>query len=292
MMETLKMQRRQQEVDAVELLAVIADFLDHCDSTVAGPTAAAYRREMAPFQLWWTANADRYGHKLSQRLFDEFMGWYKTEYHHKRGGLPSTYTLHKGTQRIRQMLEWASMPKNVLQWVPHVTHDYAAGKFWPKQDQLSKIVQAPTGKERIRDTALVAFALSTGARRNEIVNAKVENMHFATDLSNLRVGDDHSGYVHLRVVKGDSEGTGKGRYSAFCSKTGLLLKAWLRSWGESKGNAFALGYVGLQNITRCISVTCGLPELHPHAFRSAHIDYWAFKHANAGACRRCAPAGN
>jgi integrase len=174
------------------------------------------------------------------------------------------------------------MPKNVLAWVPHVTHDYAAGKYWLKQQDIAQIVHAPLGKERVRDTALVAFALSTGARRNEIVNAKVENMHFATDLSNLRVGDDHSGYVHLRVVKGDSEGTGKGRYSAFCSKTGLLLKTWLRCWGESKGNAFVLGYVGLQNITRCISVTCGLPELHPHAFRSAHIDYWAFKHANAG----------
>ncbi len=282
MMDNLKLQRRQQEVDAGELGAVIADFLDHCDSNVAGPTAAAYRREMFPFQLWWTANAERYAHKLSKPLFDDFMQWFKTEYIHKRGGPASTYTLHKATQRIRQMLDWASMPKNVLAWVPNVNHDYMAAKFYPKQHELAAILHAPHGKERVRDVAFLAFALSTGARRTELVNAKVENLKFASPLSNLKVGDDHSGHIHLRIVKGDSEGVGKGRYSVFCSKTGLLLKTWIRCTGISKGTIFGLGYVGIQNIIRNVANNCGVADIHPHAFRSAFIDYWAFKHATAG----------
>jgi len=272
-------------VDAQEMDALMDAFMADRVKETHKATAAGYRREIEPFRRWWRESSAIHNHKLAQEIFDVFIHWCEHNYRNSHGDKASSYTLHKITVRVRHMLTWAHqmgyVPTNITELCP-LYHYRDAVKYYPKPQELAAIIKAPTGKERVRDTAFLAFSLSTGARRNEIVNAKIENLTFATPLSNLQVGADHSGHIHPRVVKGDPEGAGKGRDSVFCSKTGILLKAWIRSIGATRGSIFGLGYVGIQNVIRNVAISCKLTDVHQHAFRSAFIDHWAFKHAHAG----------
>lgn len=272
-------------VAAREMETLIDAFIADKTNDNHKKTMEGYVREVAPFRRWWREFSHIHDFVLSAETFKAFIHWCENDYRNAYGEPASTYTLHKITVRVRHILTWAHekgyVSASITELCP-LYHHRDTVKYYPGQEELAALVNAPAGKERVRDMAFLAFSLSTGARRNEIVNAKVQDVVFNTPLENITVGDDHGGHVHLRIVKGDSEGVGKGRDSVFCSKTGLLLKIWIRSIGEMHGNIFGLGYVGIQNIIRNIAVSCNIPDIHQHAFRSAFIDHWSFKHANTG----------
>ncbi len=276
----------ERVVDATHLPVIIDAFFDDKGRTVSERTIEDYRNDMRPFLQWWRECETIHGGRLSAEALENFLRWCKSDYRNSFGQPPSSYTLRRVTKRLRQILMWAHnqgyVPVAIHEMVT-LYHDPGREKYYPSISELARLLHAPRGIYRVRDAALMAFAISTGARRMEIAHARIENLTFATPLEDLSCSSDHSGHILLRVVKGDRSGEGLGRLSVFDWKAGLLVKAWLRSSGEEAGSLFGLGIAGIQKIVRDASMLCELPDLHPHAFRSALIDYWVDKHMDSGA---------
>lgn len=272
-------------VQAEQLSALVEAFLAEKRTEISQRTYTRYANDLVPFQQWWSLFPDEHHHELKKDTFTSFLAWCKKDYKNSLGNPSSTYTLVKGTIRIRQFLNWlhtsGCVQVNITDMCP-LLHDASGTKYYPDVEELQSLFASSYGPNRIRDTALMAFALTTGARRSEIEHSKIENVVFDSPITDLTLGTDHAGHVLLEVTKKDNAGVMHPRVSVFDSKTGLLLKCWIRSLGEFAGSLFGLGEAGIRSVVHECAIRADLPEMHPHAFRSALIDWWVDKNAQAG----------
>jgi integrase len=268
-------------VEASNLIDLIDAFLAE-KASCAPRTYTNYRNELKPFTEWWQGQQGRYAATLTPGVFDDFLTF--------MGQGHSDYMRFRTTKRIRQFLTWAhnkgAVGARVTELCPRQDEPEAADKYYPSVDDLGRLFAACQGDTRLRDAALIAFAISTGARRFEIAHAALADLVFDTSWVDLDTShNDHGGYIRLRVTKGDAQGKGQGRISVFDSRAGLLLKAYLRSVGRMPGQAgsiFGMSDTTIHYIVRSLGERAGLGEIHPHAFRSALIDHWHDKNAAAG----------
>lgn len=149
-------------------------------------------------------------------------------------------------------------------------------------NELSLMLAQPAGEHRLRDTAVIAFLVSTGARRFETANAQIDLMTFATPLTDIALGNNHTGWVWLRRVKGDRDGAGAGRPVAFCTIAGLLLKIYLRSVGRTSGTIFDMSDNAIGLMVDRHANAAGVPLISPHGFRRMLADYWDETHGLSG----------
>lgn len=271
-----------REVDATALPVLVEDFLTAKSRTIAGTSLEGYRSDLVPFLAWWNARGDT---MLTDDSFGEMTKWIETHYRNGFDQPASTQVIWRCTKRVRQLLTWAHdkgyIPISLTDMCP-LYPDPGRDKYFPDADDITALLAACAGENRIRDTALILFAVATGARRFEIAAVEGTDVEFDTPVTNLDVSAVHTGFVHLRTVKRDTTGRMKPRWSMFDSATGLILKAWIRTAGATSGNLFGLTDNGIQLMIRRIGKDAGLPRAHPHAFRAALIDYWREVNATSG----------
>lgn len=268
-------------VDAAALSTLIDDFLAAKRRQIAGTSADGYRLDLAPFLAWWQV---RNNPIIDDNSFLELTAWISANYINGHGRPATAQMIWRTTKRVRQLLTWAHannyIPVNLTEMCP-LYPDPGKEKYFPDTDDIVAMLAACAGDTRLRDTALILFATATGARRFEIAAAEVDHLEFDTPLGNLDTGSTHTGFVHLRTVKKDTQGRMRFRWSMFDSTTGLMLKAYIRAYNVT-GNLFGLTDNGIQLMVRRVANDAGLPRAHPHAFRAALIDYWREANATAG----------
>lgn len=217
---------------------------------------------------------------------DKFLSWLKTEFRNLYNEQPSDHTISKALLLTRQVLRWAykhgGVPQDVSDLVPRHSFQIKE-KYYPSIFELESLIKSPIDPYlSLRDSTIMAMLLATGARRFELANAVVENVHFNTPILNVNLGDDHSGYVRLDVTKRKKHSQMDVRYSLFDWKAGLLLKAYLRTTRRNSGSIFGLTDEGIRGVVADAGERTGITAIHPHAFRSAFIDWWFWRHRTDG----------
>ena len=186
----------RRTVDAVHLHALIDAFLADKKHRCSARTHENYLNDLQPFLKWWNEHCHIYQHELSETVFDGFIHYLETEYRNAFGRQATTYTKWRVTKRVRQILIYAHhrgfVPVSIFELCP-LYKDSDRLKFYPTSQELYHVILAAEGETRLRDAALIAFAISTGARRFELANARMENLTFDTPITNVRVGDIHTG---------------------------------------------------------------------------------------------------
>lgn len=271
----------QRSVEAAQLLSLVSAFLETKGRSCSQRTIENYTHDLQPFVEWWQANAPAYAYILTENLFRNFISWLDRDYRNPFDRQSTSHTKWRTTKRVRQVLRWGFergiINANICEMCPQYPDDGRL-KYFPDLEDIAAMLHAAQGEIRLRDAAIVAFAASTGARRFEIANARVEHLAFDSPMSCLETGAAHGGHVRFYKVKGDRDGRGYGRISAFDTHAGLLLKAYLLSVNRKQGLIFGLTDVGIRNVIVRLGAQSDIPDMHPHAFRSALVDYWADYH--------------
>lgn len=276
---------QERIVEASNLSAVIDMYMEDRRSEISPKAHKNYRIHLKRFRQWWQECADIHQNQLSEATMKHLVKWLEDDYLGASGEPATSYNIAHTLVLVRRVLRWAHDKGGISQDVSELVPIYDAKKrpkYWPKAPELERMINACAGMQRVRNMALWSFLISTGARRNEVSHAAVENLTFNTPLSDLRVGGDHMGVIWFRVVKGDSAGVGDGRHSVFCSKTGLLLKLWLMFSGRTEGAIFNLYEAGIRKMINTCATRAGIERMHPHACRSAFMSYWVRKNARHG----------
>ncbi len=202
-------------------------------------TEVTYRDHLRPFLEYWPTHIDDHQHTISRSTLDAFDRWLRNDYRNSRGGAPAENTISHCLIVLKQIFEWMYQSDctdgiAIQKWVPAASL-VEPDVYFPETEALQKLIDTITQGDsvyRTRDMAIVTFGLSTGARASEIAFALAKNVTFVdAPLDDLRLSQEHRGYVYLARVKGDMDGRkNRGRYVVFDSKAGLLLKCWLKSY--------------------------------------------------------------
>lgn len=273
----------ERQIEAHVLPELIAAYIAATKPNVTAKVLQNYQYHLNPFLLWWQKFSDQHQQTLSKSTLQLFVDWYAVEYRTVTGLQTSDHMMDQTLSILRRVLRWSGVTEDDANGVVPVHPSHPKPKYYPKIEELDRLIKAPSEPHlALRDMTIMAMLLATGCRRFELANATVENVHFNTSIYNLSLGDDHGGYVHLRVVKGDAAGKGQGRYSMFHWKAGLLLKAYLRLTRRSSGTLFGLSDDGIRTVVNEAGKDSGITRIHPHAFRSAFIDYWFWKYQDGG----------
>lgn len=274
---SLRIPNSERSVYAAELGPVIDLYIADRREEITPKAIDNYQRVLRPFVEWWSEHPDDHQYTISKTNLRRFIDWMEEEYRTSYNKQASAYHVAKTLAVLKRVFIWAHkqgcIEQDISDLVPQ-HHDPGRPKYFPTIAELERLLAAPVGQNRIRDTALMAFMLSTAARRFEVQNALIENITFNTPIDRLSLADDHGGYIHLTVVKGNRGGRDPGRYSVFCGKAGLALKLWLSVSGWTSGSIFGLKSSGIRLAVLHSAMRCDLREPHPHAFRRAFIDYW------------------
>lgn len=275
---------QERRVEASQLPSIIAAYIETTSRTVSPAALKNYARYTRLFMLWWESSVHHHENIISRHTLALYVQWLRHEYEAPIGGHASEYTTKQALVVLRRVLRWAHAVGAVGQDISELVPTFEAArnaKYYPSVAELARLFEACDGATRVRDMSLLAFLLATGARRHEAACATVENVHFNTPITCLDMTQNHGGYVHLRITKGDRLGRGLGRYSLFGSKPGLLLKVWLR-WSGNKGDIYGLTDNGIRYIINDVARRAGIRQMHPHACRSAFVSWWAMENAEKG----------
>lgn len=223
-------------------MELIEDYFDAKKSgsrPITKRTEVTYRDHLRPFAEYWPNHVEDHNHVISRATLDDFDKWLRTEYKNSRGGSPAENTISHCLIVLKQIFEWLYQSDctdgvAIQKWVPAASL-VQPDVYYPDTEALQKLIDTIAQSDtlyRLRDMAAVTFALSTGARASEIAFALPKNVTFVdTQIDDLRLSQQHRGYIYLERVKGDMDGRkNKGRYVVFDSKAGLLLKCWLKNY--------------------------------------------------------------
>lgn len=276
---------QERIVEATNLPVIIEMYIEDRRSKISPKAHKNYRIHLRRFSQWWDECAETHQNQLSQTTINNLVEWLENEYIGATGEPATPYNIAHTLVMLRRVLRWSFQVGSINQDVSEMIPIYDARKkpkYWPKAPELERMIATCTGVNRVRNMALWAFMISTGARRAEIAHAQIGNLTFNTPLTDLRIDGDHMGVIWFRVVKGDASGSGQGRRSVFCSKTGLLLKLWLMFSGRTEGTIFNLYEAGIRKVVNTCAKEAGIERMHPHACRSAFMSYWVRQNAKHG----------
>lgn len=285
----LRLPERTAAIDARLLPEIIEMYLDAklADGSIALDTRLNYHNNLTPWRVFWDTRADLHGGQVSPGIFQSALDWMRTDYRNCNGYQPAPNSIAHCWIRIRQVLKWAyehgcTGPVNLVDWCPVVSF-VDPDVHYPTLPELSAIFARTSGEQRLRDTAVIAFLVSTGARRYEAAHADTAAITWTgTPASNLDASAAHTGWVLLKAVKGDRDGLGIGRPVAFDSICGLLLKAYLRSVNRTAGSIFDMSDNAIGQMVDRHAHAVGAGEVSPHGFRRMLADHWDETHGLSG----------
>lgn len=275
-MQQLKRRNQAQAIDASELDALLDDYLTGSD--FAAKTRINYGLALLPFRVFWASYAPTHDYKLSRASFADFDRWYQREYVNGAGRHPSAFMLARTGRVLQQFMTWLHQEGctdlDLGGWIIRHRNEPTA-QYWPTMQDLQQLFdRMPSTIDRLRNVAMLAIALSTGARRMEIASLCAEQVHFDSPITQIDLGGAHGGWCELTVTKG-----GKRRIVAFDGVAGLLLKCHLRTTGTIKGRIFRMTDNGVALAVARICKAADLPEMSAHALRRAFAEHFANAHS-------------
>lgn len=235
-LESINLQPQEPILAARALDSLIQKWLDWCledlgepdaDGALRSYTVAGYASKIAHFRLWWAEVGPPKQWELCERDFLEFNRWLTVQ-----SGL--SYNSRKDVlRRLGQMFKW-SFKRNYLQrdysiWLPEADGS-APLRVAAPLEALQKLMEAAAqSDEPARNTAIVAIAIGTGARRAEICMINVEDVSFLPDCSgSIRIH-------HAKKVRGREV---RGRLVIFDSYTGQHIRRWIDALWRERGPLF------------------------------------------------------
>ena len=270
------------EVEASTLPQIIELYLTSKLSSgeIMPRTEHNYRNHLSAWIAFWDTQEHVHHGRLSPAILRKANVWMLNDY---QGVLGRRQISHNGIvhtwTRLKQVFNWAFAAGctggiNLATWCPSLTPE-APDTHFTTLAELQKMIATVNGPQRLRDSAIVAFLAATGARKYEAAWALTEDITWLTPVTDLQLGSDHRGWVWLSKTKGDRTGKlGKGRVVAFDCKTGLLLKAYLRSCGRTEGPIFDLTDTGIGQLIDKWATAAGCGDVSCHAFRRMFADNW------------------
>ncbi len=272
----------EREVSAPAFHTFIDLFIENKAKRLTKGTITEYRVALTPFIEWWLDNSESYNHMLSLQLFEDFFDWYTLIYvAPKLKSGATTNMCHKTSALLRRVLRWAhrrgAITEDVSELVPMHAYEPAPAYF-PRLDEINRLMLAPVGSNRIRDAAILAFMASTGCRRDEVNHIHAEDVHFMAEKSSLDPAHDHTGYVLFRVAKRRKVG----RVAVFDTVGGLRIRLWLQYSGIRQGPLFKIGNQAIYIMVVNHSQRAGITKIHPHNLRHAFNDSWLEVNSSGG----------
>ena len=266
----LSAQANQTPIYAALLDQLIETYLT--ELTLPPATVTSYRYQLAPFRQWWAEFGGTVNHVLTQKIVSTFPTWARKDYRNSRGRKASAATVRSCAVRVRQFFKWlhrsGRLPIDISDWIELPKKRSTSKRFLSIVQCQDLIDAVPDGPLRLRDRALIAFMLATGARRFETANALWADMHI----------DDSGGWVRLRKTKNDPDGEGAGRIVVFGPATGKALhfyRQFLRITGQADRDAriFRMSNTAIKNRFGKFSEILGWTT-GPHDLRRTFADFW------------------
>lgn len=278
---------QQREVHAPGFDEFIEMYISLKSETLTPASIATYQSALRGFLEWWRNNAEDYNHVLTRKMFNDFFEWYMTEFYSAKTGVGATLYMRRETAAVlRRILRYAhqsgALTEDVSNMVDTIQYEQAP-PYFPSLDEIYAIITAPDDTLRMRDTALMAIMASTGCRREEACEVRIENVHFFdTDVNDLDASKDHSGWILFNQTKRRVAYLERARASIFDTVGGLLIKLWLAWSGRKKGRIVKVSPMALYNRVIKHAKAAGVPQVHPHSFRHAFNDLWLTDNAQYG----------
>lgn len=165
----------------------------------------------------------------------------------------SIHTVHGRLKDLRAFTKWL-VDEEVLDKQPKIILPKLPEELFPilTDDQLHQLFHCPhltgRGPQAIRNRALLAFLLDTGARLSEVANIQLKDLDLDEGMAKV-------------LGKGNRE-----RLVFFHKGAEKELRAWLTERGEWEGELFGLTPRGIQMLFHRIRQETGLP-VHVHLMR-------------------------
>lgn len=235
-----------------------------------------------PFLTWWQTHHEEHGWVLSIDTVNQYFEWFYTEYRHRNARQVHPQKMAaKTAMMLRRIFRWAHqtgcIPVDVSEIVPTIERPAFIPLFLDPQD-IKRLVLAPAGAHATRDRAFIAALASTGARRDELTHLTAADIFFwSANQYNLDPAADHTGYTHLKTVKGKRAG---GRVVCFDGICGLLLKRWLVAGGN--GILFPVTAQRLYDVIVEMANAVGLQGVTPHTLRRTFGNHWLIHNKQFG----------
>ncbi len=255
-------------VAASVLTSLIPTYLeDSVAHGIAPSTRDIYWRQLAPFVVWWNENGPAHDWQLSYELLRQYPRWLFEE-HEFAAATVETYA-----QRVRQLMKWlyksGRLPIDISQWIPRG----ATGKPRTRiltPDEISRLFGAIAGGYRVRNLALLAFLLETGARRIEAANVRWQDLEFP---------ERWRGYAYLPRVKGYML-TDKTRTVAFGTVTGKLVQLHrVLQEPSDDPRVFRVSNVGIKQVVVKLAAKTQI-DFSAHDLRRTFATHW-MRHCEA-----------
>lgn len=267
-------------LEARQLTALVDRWLDSLD--VSPITLITYRGKIKHFTAWWDAKGPTVEWRLTRKLLQDFevslRGIQSKRF--KRG---LTYESRHATIRaVRMMFKWAAgsgrTSRNYGEWVPWPAGSTPARKSITQAQLTDLMFAAGESRQPLRDQAILAFMIGTGARRSEVAGLNVDDLTFEADGSGTA----------LIVGKRTSANEDGRRAVGFAASVGKYLRAYMTDfvitagplWLNDDGNPM-VGDGIYQMVKRAIK-RAGL-EAHirgPHDLRRAFATLLAMRNPN------------
>lgn len=265
-MASLSLMPLGDNVEANILADLFPVYLQERSKSVNRQTIRNYSIQTAPFFDWWDANARRYGYALSKPALHEFGQWLQHDFRTRAGTKASRNTVHTCVTRMRAFFRWLHVsgrsPVDISQWLDIPALPRPKPRVLT-HDEIHRLFAACDGALRIRNMALIAFLLETGARRVEAAGVTWDNVTFYPDFS---------GHARLEIVKGYLD-FDKRRTVVFGVKAGKLLQLLRIAYGHDTGDVFELTGSGIGQVMTALSKTSGV-EFAAHDMRRTFATYW------------------
>jgi len=261
--------------DAIEadiLADLFPTYLSERSRSVNQTTLTNYKIQTQPFFDWWHEHGPRQSFVLTKALLHQFADWLQHDFRTRSGAKASRNTVRTCLTRLRAFFRWLHVsgrsPLDMSEWLPIPAQPRPTPHIL-NSDEIHRLFAACEGSLRVRNMALIAFLLETGARRKEAAAITWENVSFHTDFS---------GYCRLEVVKGYLD-FDKRRTVVFGTKCGKLLQLLRITHGHDSGSVFGLTGSGIGQIMTALGNSAGV-EFAAHDFRRTFATYW-LKHCAA-----------
>lgn len=267
-MINMTLPRPPEPIDATLLPELVDLYMQYDRTRRVQPSTVANNRYALRLFLRWL---DAQPHKLlDAAALSHYLVWLDGDYHTAAGRRLRPSNLAYYCARLRRFFSWCHSQGctsgiDLAALLP-VVDKIKPSTYFPTLNNLQKMFDAALLREmprlRLRDTALLATLLATGARRSEIASAQRIDTHW----------DEAGGYLHLRKVKGNMSGDGPGRQVVFDGSTARLLRMWIDA--SNGATLFETHQTNVYEIVRTHAIAAGVPRISPHALRRAFADYW------------------
>ena len=249
-MYQINLDTQERPLDGRQLDRLIDAWLTATAAGVTPTTLAGYRQKIDHFRRWWTEHAAANDYQITKRNLAAFGAWLAQQPSRNPPHKPIGYGQQADVlRRLSQMFRWAK-ERNYTEidhgdWLPAPRGEPTKRRA-PTIEDLRRLMDAAAESATpIRDRAILAFLIGTGARRAEAASLRIEAIQFAADGSGT-----------AEVAGKRTRANKSGRHAvAFDREAGAYLIAYLDADGRTAGPLFvgrgSTG-IGVQSIYRVV----------------------------------------